>query len=721
VLAVVSLVLLLTSGVIGTTWGLVLLNRARKMADHHRLIAEERTSVLRSRLYVADMNQAFKHWEQGEIDELLAILDKFESAAERETFEWRYLHGLARTRPRQLVFFGKHESNPYSAVFAPDGRTVASCGEDRCIRFWDATTGQEERVLRPRPETASEATSNHKEDENCVRYTPDGRHLASACEDGTVRLWDLTLGVWSELSPKHHGEVLGLAISRDGKLLAAAGVDRIVRVWTATGQVLVAELTGHEGIIQGLAFSPDGRSVVSADRSGLVILWDVEKRGQRAFARSGSEVCGVDYSPDGAFLATAESNGVIRLWDAKSGGELRELGRHFAKARNVQFSPDGKLLASCGDDGCVRIWHIDGTLAAHFRAHYGFIWSVAFSPDCTRLVTASSDLSAKVWDLNSLGPSTHWPATRNLPVSQVAFAPRSQRLAMSTSDGRILVGDAASRSSLESPVQLAWPHSTLVFSPDDRRIIFTLPDQSVQSWTPAERRVETIFPPHQGEPPGKWTPGSHAIHLGYSVDQPLTAVYWDGLLRTWEGGQVRERRFLSSAPTPLSRPILAWSSDHTRVAIYYPDAPGISRLDLRTGAPCPEIHSRQITSLALSPSGAILAVVHRDSSIKLIDWATGEEYRTLAGLRKPTNALLFSRDERTLIGASFDGAVRLWHVETGEELFTLSEKSGRHPNSMVLSSDGSLLAVAGDAHEDGSSVTIYDIGTADQANSPVTK
>jgi WD40 repeat protein/serine/threonine protein kinase len=713
VLAVMSLVLVLAGGVIGTTWGLVLLDRARETADRHRLIAEERADVLRGHVYVANMNQAFKHLEQGEIEEVLAILDKFELPAERQSFEWRYLRSLAGNRPRQLAIFLKHTATPFSAVFAPDGRTVASCAADRCIRIWDASTGQEERVLRPRPETVSDPTSHHKEDENCVRFSPDGHQLFSACEDGTVRLWNLMSGTWKALSPKHDGEVLGLAMSSDGKLLAAAGVDRIVRIWTAADQVLVAELTGHQDTIQGLAFSRDGRSIASADHSGLVILWDVVNSSPRVFVRSGNAVFGVDYSPDGKLLATGEGNGVVRLWDATTGGELRELGSHFHKVRNVQFSPDGRLIASGSDDGRVRIWHVhEGTLAVHFRAHFDYIWSVAFSSDSRRLVTVSTDQTARVWDLRTLGSSTHWAATRDIPVSQMAFAPRSPRLAMSSADGRIMVGNAAARGSVESLQQGGWGHSTLTFSPDERRIIFIHHDQSVQSWMPAEQRTESIFLSYPPQPPGTWSIGSHAIHLLYPVDQPLTAVYWDGLLRTWEGDRTRERRITSPNPTGLSRPLLTWSS-RARLAFHYPDVPGIGRLDLKTGAPSPEIPATRITYLALSPSGNTLAVVHLGAFIKLINWERGEEYRTLAGVPRPTSAIIFSNDERTLIGACGDGSIRLWHVETGQELFTLTERSGVHPTSMVLSADGSLLAVAGEPHEDGSAVTLYDIGTVE--------
>ena len=286
-----------------------------------------------------------------------------------------------------------HSGYVTSVAISPDGQTLVSGSNDKTIKIWQLSTGQELRTL-----------TGHSGWISSLAISPDGQTLVSGSWDKTIKIWQLSTGQELRTLTGHSAHVGSVAISPDGQTLVSGSGDNTIKIWElSTGREL-RTLTGHPGYVNSVAISPDGQKLVSGSSSGswdnTIKIWELST-GQELRTGDSDYVTSVAISPDGQTLVSGYWDKMIKIWELSTGRELRTLTGHSASVSSLAISPDGQTLVSgSGSDegGTIKIWQLStGQLLCTLTGHSGYVTSVAISPDGQTLVSGSYDHTIKIW------------------------------------------------------------------------------------------------------------------------------------------------------------------------------------------------------------------------------------------------------------------------------------------------------------------------------------
>jgi WD40 repeat protein len=470
-----------------------------------------------------------------------------------------------------------------------------------------------------------------------LAYSPDGRYLAYASDDGRVRVRDARTG--EELFARRVGEGGGVAFSPDGELVlihGAAGPAQVLDMPSGAPRCVLDEggrAPADATLASGRAFVVrDGRAQVFdsetcrrvatiddvgttavrvvASPSGNRVAFLSGRRAQVADVPSGrvlfslehpGEITSLAFNANGRRIVTGGRDRLARIWNGFTGNLIHELSGHQGQVLDVAIGPGGTEVATASTDGTARIWDgVSGLLRGSLFGHTNFVGSVAFSPDGQSVVTSSRDGTARTWALN--GRLLAILAGHSDPVDVARFAPNGFSVATGGGDGTVRIWDAGTRQDLvKADVRVPEPPDRTATSPDGQATATA--DGAVVRLERADGTTEEL---------------------------------------------VRHRLDVSSvAFSPDSRRLVTAGRDHD--AILWDVASGRALRSLRG-------HFGSVSDARFSPDGRWI-VTAGPRSIGLWRASDGHLIRLLVGPEGPFTAATFLDDSRTIVAVSEGGVV----------------------------------------------------------------
>jgi WD40 repeat protein len=562
---------------------------------------------------------------------------------------------LARLRIGTTRF--RHGGEIVALAYAPDGRGIATLGDDGLLKLWDAVSGKARTFFRVpdgmavafaeggkallwcdvrghlyrceagqrgddgegRRQRVQTFDRGSSERIDAVAFARDGSLAALGSSANQVYFWGRKCEI------KLRDGIQALVLDGDGKLLAVNNGREGVRLWDVSGKREARGPLRSFGAdaIRSLAFAPDGNILAAGDFDNRIRLWEANSgreihllEGHQRVAISGKNgVFCLAFSPDGTRLASGAADGTVRVWDVKSGKELARCAGHGGRVRALAFAPDGKTLASAGADNALRLWQpATGRAIGPVKDDGGVVLAMSASPDGRTLAVLRMPGQLSLWDLRA---GKELPKTPKLPAPLAAavFSPKGHTLVCASVAGHLQLWD----------YDKGEQRGTTRNVQTTIRLLATADDGSTVAWCGNDRRI-VLWDVKAGKELQQFrVPGNTIAALHFSVDGAT-------LLVAGSAGVHRFEIEKKSAGRNLSEQVGSVSAE------------------------------------AISPDGRMLATGGQDGAVRLWELATGKQRRALYGDTSLVRAAAFSADGKLLATGSGNGLIRLWDVANGQRI-----------------------------------------------------
>jgi WD40 repeat protein len=448
---------------------------------------------------------------------------------------------------KELRAIEAHRGAINALALAPDGHTLASCGQDRLVRLWNL--GQEanprfapylwlglpwgqNRGFLPliqglhQLQLSREARqfTGHADEVTCAVFLAGGKRLITGSLDRTLRAWDTITGKPQGVYANGLGPVYSLAVSADGKLLASGDGHSAIHVWEAATGKEVTPGGGHRGAVQSCSFADHGTRLITTAKDHTIRKWRCADGRENSAPLTLEQATCMCVSPGHRLVGWADSNRVLHVLEAEAKQELRRFTGNRGAVLCLAFSSDAKLLASGGEDRQARLWDVgSGTQVDQLSGADTNLTALAFAPDGKILAGVSADETIHLWEVES-GKELRRLTENGADVDCIVFSLDGRLLASGSQDGTARLWDVQTGKLVgQFPGHPGYVLS-LAFSADGRTLAVGS-WLTVRLWEVASGRQRGRFDGQQGDATAlAFSPDDRVLAAGNSG---TTVLLWD--------------------------------------------------------------------------------------------------------------------------------------------------------------------------------------------------
>jgi WD40 repeat protein len=563
-----------------------------------------------------------------------------------------------------------------AVAFSPDGRRFATASDDCTAAIWEVSGTQVARL-------------EHNQRVNALQFTPDGQLLITASDDGTARVWRADAGAC--VAVLVHGSAIShLAVHPEGTLAGAAcgtysQPDNDARIWDLVSGAEVLRLE-HDGRVRTVTFSPSGALIATGSTDHTVRLWDVRSGKEIARMLHDSEVYTVAFSAGGRFLASSSHDLSMRIWDVATEKETVRVSDLDSELTSLAFNADGRYLASGSYDDTARVWDTATGKELLCLHHGSTVQSIAFAPHHLYLLTASSDGTTRVWDLVRGEEIAHM--CHEGGCYEARFSSDGRYVVTGRHDQTARVWEALTPN-IPPMTHTSWITSLAL----DTEGNYLAPasngattDHYAKIWDAKTGTLCAVLD-HGEEADVRavaFSPDGSLLATGCGAISSPAADPMCNAVRVWE---VPSGKTLLSVPQPSLVMDVAFSPDGGYLAAASTDCTVWGVADGKQIVQLP--HGRGVNVVVFSQDGNLIASGGADT-VCVWDMTAAEEK-----LRIAPNALVNDiawNLEETWIVVALGATARIWRLADGEEIFC--GQHGDAVQSVAVSPDGYYLATA---------------------------
>jgi pentatricopeptide repeat protein len=677
--------------------------KAALIADHERGLAEEERKKAREYAVRLAAANGARLLEENDVSGALLWYAEALARDPQNPEGHRRRLGIGMELGPRLTQVWLPRGKVTHAEFSPDGKHIFTATEDGVVKLW--TPDSDDPVCQ----------ENHKSRIRHIEFNRDGKRFITVDEEGNCLLWNTVGGKSTSLVPKQGGRILHGIFSPKEDLLVTAGT-RGAQVWDLSPPKESRQL-GKEVVIRDAAFSPDGKRVVLAADSEDSPVLEVATGKVLSSLRHFEPVRQVAFSPDGNFIATINADRFgpysrVGMWDAQSGkalsARLEDKSALFKdKIIRLSFSPDGKWLLTVGEDLTPKLWRIPRQEAR---------------PQGARLDEDFNSPQGWTWSRR--------PFLDNVGMNSGSFSKDGRHLVIAATDNTARLGFLDSDFSPFPPLSHRGRVVSASFSPDGRWVL-TAGEETVRLWdlqntillNPAIEgargvRLATVDP--EGDRVALvngdetvWicdlATGKRTVSHSFLKDgiRNIQLLKGDRLItsddRKWRVWDVKSGKELSAFPResePSVRYIFSPGADFA-LKLYNEKKPELWKVGHSEGIELQELE--RISQAVFSPDARRLAMVAPGApgvpgAISLWEVESGRGLRTLrvpapvSPDRPQEGILAFSPDSRSLVLAGQDNKALVWNVSSGELIAEF--KNSARVIQCEFTRDGGRLAIA---------------------------